>query len=233
MIIEIPDLLSADQITQLKALFEKAKQQDGKLSAGPAAVAVKNNQEIAPTTDEHAQMVAIVQNALAQNSHLENIVKPIASTIPMFAKYTKGMFYGEHLDIAITNFGNNPLSPIFPGRFRSDVSASIFLNGPEDYDGGELVVQTPAGTRGVKGQAGSMVTYPSGYVHSISEVTRGERLVVVLWFQSYFRDPEQRDMLYKLMNAAGNLMGRYPDDPDVKTINYLYNNLVRNWGDSG
>jgi PKHD-type hydroxylase len=204
---------------------------DGVTTAGPAAASVKQNVEVSEVSPEFQRMCTLITDALTSSQALEYAVMPVNSTRPIFARYTAGMSYGEHLDVASSTYMPGALGPVWPGRFRSDVSASIFLSQPEEYEGGELVANTPAGIRSIKGQAGSMVTYPSGYLHHINEVTSGVRRVVVLWFQCYIRDPERRTMIYQLMNSAGNLMGRYPDDPDVKTMNYVYNNLVRMWGD--
>lgn len=232
MILELPNILDDEQLAQLRELFEHAPRQDGAHSAGPIAKRAKANQELVSHTPEHDKMVHIVQQALINYEPLDRAVWPVASTIPLFSEYRAGMYYHNHFDAACIRSGVNPGS-IFPGRFRFDVSATLFLNAPEDYTGGELMIETAAGTCRAKCPPGTMITYPSGYRHRVTQLSRGVRRVAVLWFQSYFRDSEQRHLIYQMDQALGELLKRYPDDSAVATTNYVLNNLIRMWGDAG
>jgi PKHD-type hydroxylase len=140
----------------------------------------------------------------------------------IFARYQPGMRYGDHVDDPI--MGQGP-------RFRSDVSMTVFLNGPESYDGGELVIRTPFGDQQVKLAAGHAVVYPSASVHRVAEVTRGERLVALTWIQSFVRDAAQRELLYELDQSRQQLLRSDPESEITKNIDRSYVNLLRMWAD--
>ena len=147
---------------------------------------------------------------------------PRKTATPYYARYMPGMTYGNHVDDPIMGQGE---------LYRSDVSVTIFLNGPQDYAGGELCIQTPFGEQQVKLPAGDAVIYPSSSIHRVAEVTRGERLVAVSWIQSLVREPDRRALLHELNQAREVLLKERPDAPDTAQVNQSYINLVRMWSD--
>lgn len=182
--------------------------------------------EVKAGTTQHRELSKIVMLALAKNTEVEMAISPTGSSIPIFSRYTEGMCYPEHLDAPIVNY-KNPSGSIFPARFRSDVSATLLLSEPDEYEGGELVIKSPSGERRFKAAAGSLITYPSNFLHEITAVTGGERRVAVFWFQSLYQDTEERFQLYNLRRAADRLLSRFPDDEDVKSVNATLNKLMQ------
>ena len=172
MLLQIPDLLNAAQVQKLHELLTDARFVDGKLTAGMAASKVKNNEELALEPELLQRLYRIVMASVGHNARFRSAALPAKVADFIFARYQPGMRYGDHVDDPI--MGQGP-------RFRTDVSMTIFLNEPETYDGGELVIRTPFGEQQVKLSAGHAVVYPSASVHRVAEVTRGERLVAMTW----------------------------------------------------
>jgi PKHD-type hydroxylase len=142
----------------------------------------------------------------------------------MFNRYGQGMAYGPHVDNAIR------YAPVTGGRFRTDLSATLFLSDPADYDGGELIIEGDAGATRVKLPAGDLILYPAASVHQVSEVTRGERLAAVFWVQSMVADPTRRQLLYDLDLAAGQVRSGLGDDhPTAVAVVGIYHRLMRLW----
>jgi PKHD-type hydroxylase len=150
---------------------------------------------------------------------------PLKVATPFYARYTPGMTYGDHVDDPIMGTGN--------ALYRTDIAITIFLNEPEDYDGGELTIRTPFGDQTVKLPAGDAVLYPASSLHQVAPVTRGERLVAVTWVQSLVRDPARRELLYGLNQAREKLLRTSPDAPETAQVNTAYVNLLRMWSDLG
>ncbi|HFD15072.1 MAG TPA: Fe2+-dependent dioxygenase, partial [Rhodospirillales bacterium] len=148
---------------------------------------------------------------------------PHRVAVPFYARYRPGMAYGEHVD--------DPVMGPPGGRYRSDVSITVFLNAPEEYDGGELVIETTYGPRAVKLPAGHAVLYPSSSRHRVAEVTRGERLVAVTWVQSLVRDPARREVLFELDRARRALIEADPAAEPARRVQAAYANLVRMWAE--
>ena len=223
MLVTIPDVLSKDEIRIINDLMKAAEFHDGTVSAGSEARRVKNNEEMNLSEQDSQRLNNVVMGKLVQNPTY--IAAAFASRIaaPYYAKYTKGMYYGNHVD--------DPVMGPPHQRYRADISITIFLNEPEEYDGGELVVQTPFGEQQVKLPAGSAVMYPSGSTHRVAEVTRGERLVAVTWLQSSVRDPARREVLYKLAQVRDSLIASAPDSEELEKLSYSYINLLRRWTD--
>jgi PKHD-type hydroxylase len=223
MLLTIPELLNQAQIEKIRHLLQDAQFVDGRLSAGFAAAKVKNNLEMQPEPERMRLLIRITMASLGHNETFRFGVLPHRVADPMFARYDPGMTYGDHVDDPIMG-ANGP-------RFRADVSMTIFLNAPETYDGGELVVRTSFGEQRVKLPAGHAVVYPSSSLHQVARVTRGERLVALTWVQSYVRDPARRELLYELNVARERLLR---DAPGAETTSYVdrsYANLLRMWAE--
>jgi len=221
MLVTIPDVLSKDEIRIINDLMAAAEFHDGTVSAGSEARRVKNNEEMNLSEQDSQRLNNVVMGKLVQNPTY--IAAAFASRIaaPYYAKYTRGMFYGNHVD--------DPVMGPPHQRYRADISITIFLNEPDEYDGGELVIQTPFGDQKVKLPAGSAVMYPSGSTHRVAEVTRGERLVAVTWLQSSIRDPARREILYKLAQVRDSLIASAAESAELEKLSYSYINLLRMW----
>ncbi|MGD9298456.1 MAG: Fe2+-dependent dioxygenase [Thiohalocapsa sp.] len=223
MLLTIPNLLNEAQLAKLHEIMQGGEFVDGKLSAGFAAARVKRNEELGQEPERVQRLIRILMASLGHNETFRFGVLPHRVADPIFARYRPGMAYGDHVDDPIMG-SNGP-------RFRSDVSMTVFLNAPEDYTGGELVIRTSFGDNRVKLPAGDAVVYPSSSLHRVAEVTRGERLVALTWIQSYVRDPARRELLYEMNLAREHLLKTAPDAHHTAQVDRSYSNLVRMWGE--
>lgn len=222
MLITIPSILPPERLQSVCSILKDAPFVNGSLSAGSAAKRVKNNEEVAMNATQINQLNNIVMGSLVANPQYKSAALPHRIAAPFYARYTEGMEYGDHVD-----------DPVMGGaeRYRSDVSITIFLSKPEDYDGGELVINTSFGEQQVKLNAGDAVMYPSSSLHHVNPVTRGERLVAVTWVQSMVRNAEQRELLYRLNTARENLLSNSPESQESKDVDICYANLIRMWSE--
>jgi len=223
MLITIPDILDKQRLDFINQVLKDANFVDGTLSAGMAAKRVKNNEELAADEQQMQQLNNLVMGSLVQHDEFKAAAIPLRVAAPYYARYTKGMTYGDHVD-----------DPIMGGagqQYRSDVSTTVFLNEPDEYEGGELVITTSFGEQKIKLSAGSAVVYPSSSLHHVAEVTKGTRLVAVTWTQSMIRDPVKRELLYQLNQARESLLKNRPDDKETKQIDISYVNLFRMWSE--
>ena len=223
MLLTIPELLNPAQLAKIHETLADAPFVDGKLSAGFAAGRVKNNEEMRPEPERMQRLIRILMASLGHHETFRFGALPHRVADPIFARYTPGMSYGEHID--------DPIMGTTGPRFRSDVSMTIFLNDPGAYEGGELEIRTPVGAQQIKLAAGDAVVYPSASLHRVVEVTRGERLVALTWIQRYVRDPARRELLYELNLAREQLLKSAPAEDATAYVNRSYANLVRMWSD--
>ncbi len=223
MLIEIPNVLNADELRLIQQQLVNAPFQDGKLSAGSAAQQVKNNQEVAPESPQLNKLNNLVMGNLLRHPTYQNAAFAKNIAAPFYARYTKGMKYGDHIDDPIMGSGQQV--------YRPDVSITVFLNSPQDYVGGELFIHTSFGGQKVKLPAGHAIMYPSGSLHHVREVTAGTRFVAVTWAQSMIRDPAERELLYSLNQAREELLSKHANTEVAKTVDHVYINLVRKWAD--
>lgn len=222
MLIQIPGLLNSAQLTKIHESLENAPFADGKLTAGMVAAKVKHNEELAPEPELLKRLYRIVMASVGHSETFRSAALPVKVADFIFARYRAGMAYGDHVDDPIMGQG---------ARFRTDVSMTIFLNEPDRYDGGELVIRTPFGEQEVKLPAGHAVVYPSASIHRVAEVTRGERLVALTWIQSYVRDAARRELLYELDQSRQQLLRSDPESDLTKNIDRSYVNLLRMWAE--
>jgi PKHD-type hydroxylase len=223
MLLAINGVLNEAQLAKVRDVLGQARFQDGRLTAGRAAGRVKNNEELAADAQVLQLVTRIVMSALGHSPDFRNAALPHRVAELIVARYQPGMTYGDHVD--------DPIMGTTGPRFRSDVSMTLFLNPPDSYDGGELVLRTPFGDRQVKLTAGDAVVYPSSSVHQVAPVTRGERLVVLTWIQSYVRDAARRELLFELNRAREHLLATDPDGDAAKQVDRSYANLLRMWAE--
>ncbi|MGB7932461.1 MAG: Fe2+-dependent dioxygenase [Gammaproteobacteria bacterium] len=222
MLTRLINVLDPDRLGDARKLVADGRFVKGVLSAGMSAQRVKNNQELAVDEPLMRQLNNLVMGSLVRHPVYRSAALPLKVAAPYYARYSAGMSYGNHVDDPIMGEGD---------LYRSDISVTIFLSGPDDYDGGELVIQTPFGEQFVKLPAGDAVIYPSSSVHRVAEVTRGERVVAVSWIQSMVRDPDKRALLHELNQAREKLLHDKPDAEETSRVNHAYINLVRMWSE--
>lgn len=225
MLIEIPNLLTASQVAEVRAALEAAPWADGRATAGYLSMKVKDNVQL-PETDPLARRLSgLVLDALDKDQTFLSAALPLKVLPPLFNRYAGGQSYGAHVDGAVR--------PVPGGghRVRTDISGTLFLSSPDDYDGGELMVEDAFGARSVKLPAGSLVLYPGTSVHRVAPVTRGARLAAFFWVQSMVRDDSARTMLFDLDRSIQELARATPDYPAIVRLAGVYHNLLRRWAD--
>lgn len=223
MLLTLSGVLSADQLQQIRALLADARFQDGRLSAGREAHRVKQNEEMVQEQELYTRLNNIVMGSLVQHAVYQQAVLPHRVAAPFYARYTPGMNYGDHVD--------DPVMGPMGQRYRSDVSTTVFISAPEDYEGGELVIRSTFGEQRIKLAAGDAVIYPASSTHHVAPVTAGERLVAVTWAQSLVRDPGRRELLYSLARARDLLLEKSPAEQETTLVSNSYTNLVRMWAE--
>ncbi|WP_457788932.1 Fe2+-dependent dioxygenase [Pseudomonas sp. PL-6] len=219
MLLHIPDLLSAEQLRQCRAALLAANWQDGRHSAGHQAVGVKANQQLAQDDPLAQQLAEFVLAQLGQSPRFMAAALPLKVLPPRFNRYAEGGSYGAHIDSAVFSV------PGTPHRIRADLSATLFLSEPDEYDGGELVLKD----KRVKLPAGHLLLYSSGSLHRVEPVTRGARLAAFFWVQSLVREESQRNLLLELDDSIQALRQQLPDSPELLRLTGVYHNLLRQW----
>lgn len=222
MFLGITGVLNSDQLAEVRKLLAKAEYVDGKTTAGYRASRVKSNLQLNRNSAESNQLKDIVVNALTANQAFHDVTFPKAINKPLFSRYLPGMEYGFHVDNAVMNK---------PHALRTDISMTLFLNDPSEYEGGELRVQTPFGEQQAKLNAGDAVVYTSDFLHRVAPVTSGERLCAVSWIQSYIREPEKRQILIDMARLQKTMHKHAPDDKGTDLSYKIYQNLYRMWAD--
>ena len=222
MIMQIPHLLTVDQLDTARKLLATGQFLDGKLSAGKEAKLVKRNEELAGNSAQLEPLNNLVMGALVRNPLYQGAALPLRVAAPFYARYTKGMSYGQHVDDPVMGLGD---------RYRSDIAITIFISAPDSYAGGELLVRAPTGVHRIKYAAGDAVMYPASSLHQVLEVTRGVRLVAVTWAQSLVRDPARRELLFELGKVRDHLLETEPELETTALVSKSYVNLLRMWSE--
>jgi PKHD-type hydroxylase len=225
MLITIPDVLTAEQVSHARQRLAKAEWVDGKVTAGYQAQTVKKNAQVPETSPIARELGDIILTALARSPLFISAALPLRIFPPMFNSYAGGQTFGAHVDTAIRQFAATGQ------RIRTDLSATLFLTAPEDYDGGELDVQDTYGTHSVKLAAGSMVLYPATSLHAVRPVTRGARVSSFFWIQSMIRDDGHRLLLFELDSAIQRLATDHPGHASSLPLTGVYHNLLRQWAE--
>jgi PKHD-type hydroxylase len=228
MLVAVPAVLSSDQLGEVRRLVEAGDWQDGGATGGKQSTLAKRNLQL-PASDANAQAAGeIVLAALANNGLFMSAALPHRVFPPLFNRYDakSGHGFDSHVDNAIRYLPNRS------GRIRTDLSATLFLSDPDDYDGGELIVEDTYGEHSVKLPAGDMVLYPSTSLHRVQPVTRGSRVASFFWVQSMVRDDGQRTLLLEMDGAIRTLAAHVGDkDPSIVSLTGTYHNLLRRWAD--
>lgn len=226
MLVTIPDVLTPEELAHIRKTLEGTEWIDGRHTAGEQAAKVKNNLQVPVDSPAAQQLSQIVLGALGRSAIFSSATLPLHVLPPMFNRYDAGMTFGAHVDGSIR---------IVPGtgmRIRTDVSSTLFLTPPEDYDGGELVVHDTYGIHKIKLPAGHLVVYPATSMHSVTPVTRGSRWASFFWTQSMVKDDWQRTMLYDLDMSIIQIRQQMDDDhPAVVGLTAHYHNMIRHWSD--
>jgi PKHD-type hydroxylase len=225
MLLQIPDILTKEQAAAQRARVEGAGWVGGDATAGHQSATVKDNQQLPEDAPLARELGDAIVAALARSAFFFSAALPKQVFPPIFNRYAPGMAFGNHVDGAIRTHAPSRQ------RLRADISATLFLTPPQDYDGGELLVDDTYGSHRVKLPAGHLVLYPATSLHRVEPVTRGERISAVFWVQSLVRDDAQRTLLFDLDAAAMRLGAAAPGDPALVSLTGVYHNLLRMWAD--
>ncbi|MDR2876261.1 MAG: Fe2+-dependent dioxygenase [Methylobacillus sp.] len=227
MLLQIPDILTADELARARQLLAQANWADGRATAGAQAAQVKNNKQLPEDSAQLPELRQLVLTALNRNPLFFAAALPLRVLPPFFNRYgDDANFYGAHVDGAMRPHSNG-------GYVRADISATLFLSEPDEYEGGELLVEDTFANQRVKLPAGHLVVYPSTSVHQVTPVTRGTRLASFMFIQSMVRDAHQRRMLFDMDMALLQLRQIAGEtDNAVVTLTGTYHNLLRLWAES-
>ena len=227
MLLQIPDVLDASQVTRCRDALAAADWADGRATAGYQSAKAKDNAQLPEDSPVARELGELVLGALQRNALFVSAALPLKVFPPLFNRYAGGQSFGSHVDNAIRPVRGTP------HRVRTDLSATLFLGDPGEYEGGELVIEDSYGTHAVKLPAGHMVLYPASSLHLVRPVTRGERVASFFWIQSMVRDDGQRTLLYDLDRAVQQVHRDLPDSAAAVGLTGVYHNQLRRWADVG
>jgi PKHD-type hydroxylase len=225
MMLHIPEVLSRDQVAHIRRRLDEADWVDGRATVGTQGAKVKQNRQLPETSPVAKELGQIVLDALANSPLFFSAALPLLTCPPLFNSYAGGEHYGNHIDGAMRRI------PATGQWLRTDVSSTLFLCDPEDYDGGELIVEDAYGVHEVKLPAGDLILYPSTSVHRVESVTRGARVCSFFWTQSMVRDDGRRALLLELDRNIQSLRARLGDCDEMVGLTGHYHNLLRQWSE--
>lgn len=228
MLICIPDVMSKAEVADVRRRMDAADWEDGRSTAGAQSARVKKNEQLSPDSAVARELGARVIRAITAHPMFLAGAIPLHIFPPLFNRYRHdgGHGFGVHIDNAVRG---DPLTGL---RIRTDLSVTLFLSEPEDYDGGELVIEDTYGSHEVKLPAGDLVLYPASSLHMVTPVTRGVRTASFFWLQSMIRNDQARSLIYDLDNAIQALTKRLErDDPELVKLSGIYHNLIRHWAE--
>jgi PKHD-type hydroxylase len=227
MLIPIPELLDAAQVARIRGLIDAAEWVDGNVTSGPQSALAKRNEQLPEGSAAAREAGAIVLDALGKSPLFVAAALPLKVFPPLFNRYAGGQQFGTHVDNAVRIQRGSDF------RIRSDLSMTVFLEDPENYDGGELLIEGAFGAQSVKLPAGHAILYPSSSLHRVEPVTRGARVASFFWLQSMIRDDSARRILFEMDQAVQRLAGQLGnDDRSVIELTGVYHNLLRRWADA-
>ncbi|QDL98136.1 Fe2+-dependent dioxygenase [Rhodopseudomonas palustris] len=228
MLVCIPEVLPKSEVAEFRRLMDAAEWEDGRSTAGAQSAMVKRNEQLPPDGELARALGRRIVSALTANPKFVSAAVPLQIFPPLFNRYaaSSGHHFGIHVDNAVRGDHLTGL------RIRTDLSITLFLAEPDEYDGGELVIEDTYGSHEVKLPAGDAVLYPSTSLHMVTPVTRGARVASFFWLQSMIRDAQARSMIYDLDNAIQALVERLGrDDPETVKLTGIYHNLIRYWAE--
>ena len=226
MLICIPDVLSKADVAEFRAVMDAAAWEDGRSTAGAQSAEVKKNEQLPPNGEMSRKLGERVIRGLTANPLFVSAAIPLHIFPPLFNRYGVGHRFGVHVDNAVRG------DHLTVTRIRTDLSVTLFLSEPDEYDGGELIVEDYYGSHEVKLPAGQLVLYPATSLHTVTPITRGVRVASFFWLQSMIRDAHARSMIFDLDIAIQGLVERLGrNDPEVVKLSGLYHNLIRYWAE--
>jgi PKHD-type hydroxylase len=225
MLLHIPEVLPASEAVRYREQLEAADWVDGRVTAGPQSARAKHNQQIPENHPVAQEIGGRILDALQSNALFLSAALPLRIFPPLFNRYQGGHSFDTHVDNAIRQVAGTS------HRLRTDLSATLFLTSPEEYEGGELVVEDTYGVQNVKLPAGHMVLYPGTSLHLVRPVTRGARMASFFWIQSMVRDDGKRTLLFDMDMAIQRIAQESPDHPSVVQLTGVYHNLIRQWAE--
>lgn len=225
MLLTVSHVLNDTQIEHVKSILGSADWVDGNVTSGYQAAREKNNRQVAEGTKAHQEAGEIILTSLARHQLFLSAALPLRIFPPLFNRYDSGQSFGTHVDNAVRNIPGTPL------KIRTDISMTLFLNQPDEYDGGELCVEDTYGVHKVKLPAGCMVLYPSTSLHYVTPVTRGSRICSFFWLQSMIRDDGKRTLLFDMDQAMAKISRDHPRHAGLVQLTGVYHNLIRQWAE--
>jgi PKHD-type hydroxylase len=225
MLVHIPNVLTHEQVADARRKLDEAEWVDGRVTAGPQSARVKHNRQLAETHPVAEEVGDVILSALQRQPLFVAAALPLRVFPPLFNRYEGGHTFGNHVDNAIRQVAGTG------HRIRTDLSATLFLSAPEEYEGGELLVEDTYGVHAVKLPAGHLVLYPSTSLHSVRPITRGVRVASFFWIQSMVRQDAERTLLFDLDTAIQRLNRDVPDHPSAVQLTGVYHNLLRRWAE--
>ena len=226
MLVCVPDILSKQEVAEFRSIMDAATWEDGRSTAGAQSALVKKNEQLPPNGEVARALGHRIVKALTANPQFISAAIPLHIFPPLFNRYGPGHHFGIHVDNAVRG---DPLTGL---RIRTDMSVTLFLSEPDEYDGAELIVEDYYGSHEVKLPAGHLVLYPASSLHMVTPITRGTRVASFFWLQSMVRDERARAMIFDLDNTIQTLVQRLGrDDPETVKLSGIYHNLIRYWAE--
>lgn len=225
MLLPISNVLSKEQTAECRRLLDASEWIDGSVTAGHQSKLAKNNLQLAENDPAALQMGELIVSELQNNPLFVSAALPLKVFPPLFNRYEGGQNFGTHVDNAIRR------SRVTGEQMRTDLSATLFFSEPDEYDGGELVVEDTYGVQRVKLAAGSMILYPASSLHHVTPVTRGRRIASFFWIQSMIRDDGNRTLLFDLDTSIQRIASEVPNHPSAIQLTGIYHNLLRRWAE--
>lgn len=225
MLLPIANVLSKEQTAECRRLLDASEWIDGSVTAGHQSKLAKDNLQLAENDPAALQMGELIVSELQNNPLFVSAALPLKVFPPLFNRYEGGQNFGTHVDNAIRR------SRVTGEQMRTDLSATLFFSEPDEYDGGELVVEDTYGVQRVKLAAGSMILYPASSLHHVTPVTRGRRIASFFWIQSMIRDDGNRTLLFDLDTSIQRIASEVPNHPSAIQLTGIYHNLLRRWAE--
>ncbi|MBX9399727.1 Fe2+-dependent dioxygenase [Lysobacter sp. BMK333-48F3] len=225
MLLHVPKVLTAEQVAHCRARLDQAGWADGRITAGHQSAKAKDNAQLPETDPAARELGALILDALSKNPTFFSAALPQRVYPPLFNRYAGGQSFGFHVDNAIRyDRSRGGMDAV-----RTDLSATLFLSAPEEYDGGELVIEDTYGSHSIKLAAGDLVLYPGTSLHKVTPVTRGARVASFFWIQSLLPEDAQRRLMFELDVSIRRLSADVPEHPALVQLTGVYHNLLRRW----